>query len=280
MNKIGINLWNWSATPYEDFVKWINHAANLGFAAVELPMAKLDVPWEEIKKVIDERKLEVTLCASLPLGRDISNFKQEDRENARNYLLQCCEIGGFLGAKVLVGPMYSGGGKCHLLDEEQKKIEWDYAVCGLREIAEAAAKNYLCLGVEPINKYRTSMVNTAKQGLQMINDIDMDNVGLLFDTYQANIGESDIAGALREVAREGKLAHFHACENHRGVPGTGHIDWKALAKVLKEEKYTGHYTMEAFCAGGLDAPWICEEDRDAEAKRGLEYLTSLLTEIE
>lgn len=277
MNRIGINLWNWNNAPSEDYIKWMERAADMGFGAVELPMTDLEsVRWDQVRDFARNRQLEITLCASLPAGRDISSFDAQERENARAYLLKCCDIGGCLGAKVLAGPIYSGGGKRHWLQADDRKREWDYAVQGLREISAEAEKNGLKLGIEPINRYRTSMVNTVEQGLQMAEDIAMANVGLLFDTYQANIEETDPALALSRAVGLGKLAHFHACENNREAPGRGHIDWKGLTQVLVSGGYTGHCTMELFCKGGLDASWQCSEDRDEEARRGLDCLASFL----
>ena len=161
MSKIGINLWNWSSKPAREMEQLIDKVGALGFDAVELPMGDLDsVDWDHIRQALERNHLELTLCASLPAGSDISSFEDCQREKASQYFLRCCELGGYLGAKVLSGPIYSGGGKRHLLSEELKKKEWDLAVSGLRAIALKAAENGLKLGIEPINRYRTSMVNT------------------------------------------------------------------------------------------------------------------------
>ena len=277
MSKIGINLWNWSSKPAREMEQLIDKVGALGFDAVELPMGDLDsVDWDHIRQALERNHLELTLCASLPAGSDISSFEDCQREKASQYFLRCCELGGYLGAKVLSGPIYSGGGKRHLLSEELKEKEWDLAVSGLRAIALKAAENGLKLGIEPINRYRTSMVNTAEQALCMCSDIGEENVGLLYDTYQANIEEISIADSLECVLKKNKLAHLHTCENHRGAPGSGHIDWDNIARVLKENHYTGHCTMEMFCQGGLDASWNTPEDRDQQAVNGLRFLKNLL----
>jgi D-psicose/D-tagatose/L-ribulose 3-epimerase len=46
------------------------------------------------------------------------------------------------------------------------------------------------------------------------------------------------------VARE--LGHVHISENDRGIPGTGHNDWKGILRVLKEIGYDGWMTIESF----------------------------------
>lgn len=112
-------------------------------------------------------------------------------------------------------PVYAGGAKAHNLNIDDRKREWELAVNGLKEMADIARECGVVIGVEPVNRYRTSVVNTVEQALQMVADIDKANIQILFDTYQANIEESNVCTALEIVLKAGKLAHFHACENNK-----------------------------------------------------------------
>jgi len=40
------------------------------------------------------------------------------------------------------------------------------------------------------------------------------------------------------------LVHIHACENDRGIPGTGHIDWNGITKAFKETRYNRYVVFE------------------------------------
>jgi D-psicose/D-tagatose/L-ribulose 3-epimerase len=40
--------------------------------------------------------------------------------------------------------------------------------------------------------------------------------------------------------------HVHISENDRGTPGTGHVHWAETFKALKQIKYDGWLTIEAF----------------------------------
>ena len=131
----------------------------------------------------------------------------------------------------------------------------------------------MTLAVEAVNRYRTSVVNTTAQALAMVRDINSPHVGILFDTYQSCIEDEDVCAALESVLRAGKLLHFHACANHRGAPGTGHLPWERLLGLLRDYGYQGHITMETFCPGGLDPSWYpLAESQDALAEQGLSYL--------
>lgn len=276
-NPIGINLWNWMVRLSDGADALIPRIKELGFSAVEIPMDTLEHDWDALGRAIRAAGLRVSLCVSMGKGLDLSSFDPEVRARTAEYLRACCRCAQALHAEVLCGPLYSGGGKAHLLPPEQREAEWALAVDGLRSLAQYAEERCLRLAVEPINRYRTSVVNNVSQALQMVREICCENVGILFDTYQANIEEADPVEALREVLRAGRLFHFHACENHRGVPGSGHIPWQPLLSALREFAYEGHITMETFLPGGLDAGWLPPaETPDQRAAAGLGYLKARL----
>ena len=41
-----------------------------------------------------------------------------------------------------------------------------------------------------------------------------------------NVEEKDLHDAV--VTAGSKLSNFHMCENDRGIPGTGHVDWDGI----------------------------------------------------
>ena len=69
-------------------------------------------------------------------------------------------------------------------------------------------------------------------------------MGVLLDTFHANIEEKDIGKAYRTVGRH--LKHVHSCENDRGIPGSGHVEWKSVFEALRDIKYDGWLTIESF----------------------------------
>lgn len=252
------------------------HAARMGFTAVELPMTTPHLPKAPaFQAEIERLGLEVTLCAAMAAGRDISSEDEAVRRQTADYLTACLDTGSRLGAKLLAGPLYAGGGKRHHLTPAEQRREWTRAVDGLAPVAQAAHRRDMLLAVEAVNRYRTSVVNTTDQALRMVRDIDSPQVGILFDTYQSCIEDEDVCQALESVLKAGKLFHFHACANHRGAPGTGHLPWARLLGLLRAYDYRGHITMETFCPGGLDPSWYpLADSQDSLAKQGLDYLTA------
>lgn len=272
MNYLGINLWNWVPALSRDCVGLPTRAAEMGFTAVELPMTTTQ-PIPELEQEIRDLGLGVTLCAALGPGKDLSSFDPQVRAYTMEYLTQCLETGARIGASVLAGPLYAGGGKRHALPPGEKEREWELAVTGLQELSRRAGERGIKLAIEPLCRYRTSVVNTVDQGLAMIRDVDSPNLGLHYDTFHACLEEADLIASLEKALDSGKVYHFHACANNRGGPGEGILPWDRVLPLLKEKNYPGHVTMETFAPGGLDASWIhVHPQPDEVARRGIDFL--------
>lgn len=272
MNPLGINLWNWYPALGEECLGLPEHIAALGFTAIELPMST-PLVGDALMQQIRDSGLRVSLCAALGPGRDLSSFDPAVRASTMDYLTACLKTGAALGADVLCGPLYAGGGKRHWLSADDKKRELELAVAGIRELSCRAADFGVPLSVEPVNRYRTSVCNTAEQVLSLLDAVGADNVGLHYDTYQACIEEKDLLGSLERVLAAGKLTHFHACANNRGAPGQGILPWADILGLLERYGYGGHITMETFALGGLDSSWVqVHEAPDDLALAGISYL--------
>ena len=101
-------------------------------------------------------------------------------------------------------------------------------------------------------------------------------VGLLVDTFHANIEEKAIGEALRIAAPH--LKHLHTCENDRGIPGSGHVAWAEFFAAVHEVAYDRWLTIESFgfSLGQLSAAASIWRDMaptpDAIAFEGLKFL--------
>ena len=53
-----------------------------------------------------------------------------------------------------------------------------------------------------------------------------------------------IADGLRTAARH--LKHIHTCENDRGTPGSGHVEWEEVFQAIREIGFDNWLTIESF----------------------------------
>ena len=272
MPALGINLWNWEKGLGPQCSGLPARVKEMGFTAIELPMTTPE-PDADFLAEVRETGLTVTLCASLPKGMDLSSFDRAEREAARAYLEQTLRTGEKVGATLLCGALYTGGGKCHWLSEEDRKREWDLAVNGVRALAGTARDCGMQLALEPLNHFRTSVCNTSGQVLQMVRDIGEDNVGLHYDTFHACLEELDLCDSLRRALASGKLYHVHAVANNRGTPGQGILPWEEIFGILRVGGYEGCITMETFAYGALDSSYHrVFGTPDEQARTGISYL--------
>lgn len=119
----------------------------------------------------------------------------------------------------------------------------------LRSLAQEARRVEVRLGLEICNRYETNLVNTARAGLRLADDIGEDNVVIHLDTYHMNIEEDDMVRPVIEVGD--RLGYVHIGENHRGFLGSGHLDFTAFFHALADIRYTGPITFESFSSAVL-----------------------------
>ena len=122
--------------------------------------------------------------------------------------------------------------------------EWKRAVDGWQQLGPTLAEHGVTAAIEPLNRFETYFLNTAADAARFCDEVNHPNVGILFDTFHANIEEKNIAAGYRTVGRH--LKHVHTCENDRGTPGSGHVEWQEVFQAIHDVGYDGWLTIESF----------------------------------
>ncbi len=231
-----------------------------------------------LKAALEEHDLGVVTCGAFGPGRNLSSLDPLERESAREYLMWMIDAAQKLGSDVVAGPMYSAVGKARLEESSDRDKEWQLAVEGLKEMAAYAEERGIKLAFEPLNRFETDLVNVVDQGLKLISDVGAPNLGFHLDTFHMHLEEKDSAAAIRKAGD--RIFHFHACENDRGVPGTGQVKWKEVFEALVEVGYDGNVVIESFTPEVKSiARAVCiwreiAPDQDSIARDGLEFIKS------
>jgi len=280
--KFGVNTFVWVSPCTTQAVKDLApKVKSMGFDILEISIENPDlIDVNAVKEILKENQLEGIICGAFGPDRNICSIDPAIRENARKYILWLIEAAAQIGSETVCGPMYSAVGKDHIEDPAERQREWQRAVSEIKEMAEAARKKGIKLALEPLNRFETDMINVVSQGLKFIEETGMDNVGFHLDTFHMHLEEKDSADAIRRAGQ--KIFHFHACENDRGVPGTGQVRWNEIAKALKEVDYSGPVVIESFTDQVKEiARAVCiwreiAPSQDAIAVQGLKFLKPLL----
>jgi len=279
--KFGVNSFVWVSPCTTGAVKELApKVKSMGFDILEIACENPELlDLQSIKKVLIENELSTVVCGVLGPDRNLCNFDPKIRENARKYILWLIDAAAELGAEVVCGPLYSSVGKAHLDDRDDRRREWELSVAEMRGLADQAGKKRIKLALEPLNRFETDMINTVSQGIKFINDVGRENVGFHLDTFHMHLEEKSSPEAIRLAGD--KIFHFHACENDRGVPGTGQVHWREIAPAVKDAHYQGPVVIESFTAEVKEiarAVNIWREiapSQDAIALQGLQFLKVL-----
>lgn len=218
----------------------IKKIKNLGYDGIELAVREpeiLDI--KELQSLLDKYNFPVPAIGTGQAfgeeGLSFTNPDEEIREKAVQRIKSHVKLANILDAKVIIG-LVRGFSDKNI--EESTTEKW--LIDSLRECA-IENKN-VKLAIEPINRYETDIVNTVKSGLELLDKIGLDNIGLLLDTFHMNIEEPSISESIKLCGE--RLFHFHIADSNRWYPGAGHIDFKEILDVLNQEGYTDFISAE------------------------------------
>lgn len=280
--KYGVNTMVWTTRVGKEQRPLLSRIRDWGFDGVELflsPQEPADIP--AVWRILDELQLERTTCSVLPRDVNLVSPQPEVRARGKEFLTRCVERTAELGARLICGPLYAGLGV--MTGTRRTQEEWEWSVVGLRAASRRGQELGVTLCVEPLNRFETYFLNTLSDAAQLVHDIGEPNVRIHFDTFHANIEERQPADSLLAVAKD--LGHVHISENDRGIPGTGHTDWRGILSTLKEIEYEGWLTIESFAQpepelAAAAAIWRdLAPSGDELASRGLKFIKGLSREL-
>jgi len=278
--QLGVSTWVWTSPATTEVLETLlPHIASLGFDVIELPIetvGQFDVT--RAGELAREHGLEISICAVIGPGRDL--LVAGEAEEGVRYLRSCIDVAQTLGSPTVAGPFYSAVGRCWRSTPEERARDVAQVAATLRGLGEYAADREVILGVETLNRFETSFLNTTAQALELIDRVDHPSVGLALDVFHLSIEEKHVGDALRSAGQ--RLVHLQVAENDRGTPGTGSLPWRDVAKALQEIQYTGRVVIETFsdrveAIARAAAIWRpLAPDSDTLAREGLAFLRPLL----
>ncbi|MFO7612894.1 MAG: sugar phosphate isomerase/epimerase family protein [Clostridia bacterium] len=275
--KLGIHAYAWCSEWNNTQLDLIDRAQRLGMEFIEIPLMVLD-KFDADAVSGRLRSLGFDACTSTVLldDTDITSGDPAIRKNGVRYLKDCVKATADIRASNFSGVIYSK--HIRQLDGKPTEREYAWSADSLREVADYAEGLGVNIGIEPVNRYETFLVNTCEQAIMLKKMIDRDNIRIHLDTYHMNIEEKSFYDATILAGKD--LMHYHLCENDRGIPGTGLVDWDDIFKALAEIKYTGYAALESFvdCTGNMNT-WVWRQlapDGDTLVSEGTRFIRSMM----
>ena len=245
--KIGFNLLLWATHITEADFHLLETLKKVGYDGVEVPIFEGDrAHYEKLGRALKDNGLEATTVTVMPdTAHDITRADPKERQGGADHLCWAIDNTRALGGTLLAGPIHQALG--HFTGQGRTAEEWERAVEVMRSVADYAADAGIQLSVEPLNRFECYFLNTVRDTADFVQVVGKPNVGVLYDTFHANIEEKHPVGALKENLRW--VNHVHISANDRGTPGKDHVPWAATFAVLKDNGYDGWLTIEAFSTG-------------------------------
>lgn len=242
----GASTFIWASPFSTQNIDLLTKVKSMGYDLIEIAVEDTSlIDWPDIKAAARDLDLKITISGAFGTERDISSTEPRYRQLGKEYIIDCIKIAANTGSPIFGGPLYSAVGKTRLVSDEQKKQERAWCVETLVEVSKIAAEHGVILGLEPLNRFETDMVNTVDQALSLVQEVGHPSLQIVLDTFHANIEEKDIPTSIRKIGKD-LLCHVQGNESDRGTPGTAHLEWEGIRDALHEIGYDGAVVIETF----------------------------------
>lgn len=155
-----------------------------------------------------------------------------------------------LGVPVLVvhgGELGPNGEVIHEISTSPV-THWITAYKALSQLAKLGEENDITYTLEVLNTkvdHAGYSINIIEDAVRLAKEVDSPHVKILFDIYHTQVEEGNVVELLQK---------YHPCVGHihvadvpgRHEPGTGELNYRFIAKVLRDVGYEGVVGMEAY----------------------------------
>lgn len=200
-----------------------------------------------MRKTADRMELEIVglhwLLANVASDRQlyVTHPDEQIRANTADYFVQLTQLCADLGGRVMV----IGSPKSRSL---LPGVLYEQALRYAKEVftpsLDLAAERNITLAIEPLGPAETNFLNTAADGIELIELVNHPNFRLHLDTKAMSTEQATIPQIIRKSERY--LAHFHANDSNLLGPGMGNINFVPIIAALREAGYDGYLSVEVF----------------------------------
>ena len=153
-----------------------------------------------------------------------------------------------IGGKVVV---WGSSGSRKVPEGYSRDTAWDQIKTYLARAGEIAKAHGLVIGIEPLRKQESNIINTGAEELKLLTEVNHPNIKMIIDYYHLAIEKED-----PEIVRTAKdhIVHMHfANPAGRRWPHSPEEDpgYAPFFKAVKDIKYQGGLSIEG--TGTFDA---------------------------
>jgi len=228
--QFGVTDWNLNLPGK---IEALELAAKIGFAGIEISLGRQPVdgklPFDEPAlhaAYLDRaRQLNCRLISTCLDILHVHGLKNDRR--AEKWVADAIEINRKLGLRVILLPFFGARAM-------ETQAELDYVASLLRNIAPAAEKANVTLGLEN--------TNSAVENIRILDRARSNSVKVFYDTGNSFYRGHDIYREIPLLGRE-RICQFHLKDNPSYL-GQGGIDFRKVLKAIRGIGYEGYADLE------------------------------------
>jgi len=246
-------------------------AGEAGFDFIEIPLLRPN----DFHPDAHKQELEVAgIAAKASLVLPNEAHMPRAPEKAKAFLTNALDKTAAVGGDYLCGCLAFALGV--FTGSAPTRAERQTVIGCMKEIAAEAEKRGITLGFEVVNRYEGYMYNTLADASETIRAVGSDHLKLHADTYHMNIEEQGFYQPL--VDNADLLGYMHMSESHRGLVGSGTVNWEEVFHGLADGNYKGPLVLESFASINPDLQAATKQWRppnhssDVLARDGLTFL--------
>ena len=232
--------WTNLGLPFENV---ISQLSSLGYDGVELVTEDTSPSKrQEIRRIVDSNNLEIVAIPSALVreryGLTFTDPSIVKRKRAVTKFNGFTSFARAIGASFVTIGLVRGWPRPTMAPNKA----WNSLVKCITNCAKHAENEGITLAIEPETRYEVGYIHTVDEALQMVEEVDLDSVKLMIDTFHMNIEEKSMVEPIRKASKE--LVHVHVADSNRCAPGMGHIDFAEIIQTLKSCGYHGYLGFE------------------------------------
>ena len=229
-----------------------------------------------------ESKVEIGVVTAQFVGHHLNlcDVNPDIRKTAIAFGKRCIDLTQLLNVdKMLVSPSEITTAHRYSTTREE---DWERAIESIQILGEYAQEHNVKLMIEPINRYRVSLVHTVAEALSLAKSTGLNNIGVVADVFHMNIEEPyGVSHAIREA--NDKLLCIHFGGNTRNVPGGDYYNWGEVIQALFDINYKGIFSYEPvflyFNEKEVEINATYRKDFLKEVAEGRKYIDTLVAHL-
>jgi len=162
-------------------------------------------------------------------------------EVTQEYLIKLGKLTARMNGSILV---LGSPQQRNLLPRVSYEEAFERAVSLMQEVCLEIEGDGVAFAIEPLAKVETDFLSSCEQGRDFVRAVNHPACGLHLDVKAMTAEPHGVCHAIQEY--HGRCIHFHANDSNLRGPGQGDTDFYKVADTLKEVKYKGWISVEAF----------------------------------